>query len=304
MEDNGRKGIILAGGKGTRLWPITSGVSKQLLPIYNKPSIYYPLTTLMLSGIREFLIIVNPSDLNNFRALLKDGQHLGISINYEIQSNPNGIAEAFIIGEKFIGKSDVALILGDNFFYGNSLSQILNQASKKNQGATIFASEVKDPNRYGVVDFDKDLKIKSITEKPLKPQSNYAITGIYYYDNKVVEYSKTLKPSRRGELEITDINKLYMDEGNLVVEKMSRGMTWLDTGTLESLHEASSYIRALEKRQGLKIGCPEEIAWRLGYINDNELNLLSENLLKSGYGNYLKSILKEGRKQSNIFGII
>ena len=291
MEDNGRKGIILAGGKGTRLWPITSGVSKQLLPIYNKPSIYYPLTTLMLSGIREFLIIVNPSDLNNFRALLKDGQHLGISINYEIQSNPNGIAEAFIIGEKFIGKSDVALILGDNFFYGNSLSQILNQASKKSQGATIFASEVKDPNRYGVVDFDKDLKIKSITEKPLKPQSNYAITGIYYYDNKVVEYSKTLKPSRRGELEITDINMIYLKNNELEVNLFGRAILWLDTGTFDSLYEAGSLVKSIEIKQRFMIGCPEEISWRMGWIKDNQLLSLANKYNKNEYGEYLKSLI-------------
>ena len=291
MEDNGRKGIILAGGKGTRLWPITSGVSKQLLPIYNKPSIYYPLTTLMLSGIREFLIIVNPSDLNNFRALLRDGQHLGISINYEIQSNPNGIAEAFIIGEKFIGKSDVALILGDNFFYGNSLSQILSQASKKSQGATIFASEVKDPNRYGVVDFDKDLKIKSITEKPLKPQSNYAITGIYYYDNKVLEYSKTLKPSRRGELEITDINMIYLKNNELEVNLFGRAILWLDTGTFDSLYEAGSLVKSIEKKQRFMIGCPEEISWRMGWIKDNQLLSLAEKYNKNEYGEYLKSLI-------------
>ena len=291
MEDNGRKGIILAGGKGTRLWPITSGVSKQLLPIYNKPSIYYPLTTLMLSGIREFLIIVNPSDLNNFRALLRDGQHLGISINYEIQSNPNGIAEAFIIGEKFIGKSDVALILGDNFFYGNSLSQILSQASKKSHGATIFASEVKDPNRYGVVDFDKNLKIKSITEKPLKPQSNYAITGIYYYDNKVVEYSKTLKPSRRGELEITDINMIYLKNNELEVNLFGRAILWLDTGTFDSLYEAGSLVKSIEKKQRFMIGCPEEISWRMGWIKDNQLLSLAEKYNKNEYGEYLKSLI-------------
>ncbi len=291
MEDNGRKGIILAGGKGTRLWPLTSGVSKQLLPIYNKPSIYYPLTTLMLSGIREFLIIVNPSDLNNFRALLRDGKHLGISINYEIQSNPNGIAEAFIIGEKFIGKSDVALILGDNFFYGNSLSQILSQASKKSQGATIFASEVKDPNRYGVVDFDKDLKIKSITEKPSKPQSNYAITGIYYYDNKVLEYSKTLKPSRRGELEITDINMIYLKNKELEVNLFGRAILWLDTGTFDSLYEAGSLVKSIEKKQRFMIGCPEEISWRKGWIKDNQLLSLADKYNKNEYGEYLKSLI-------------
>ncbi len=291
MKDKGRKGIILAGGKGTRLWPITSGVSKQLLPIYNKPSIYYPLTTLMLSGIREFLIIVNPSDLNNFRSLLRDGKHLGISIDYEIQSNPNGIAEAFIIGEKFIEKSNVALILGDNFFYGNSLSQILSQASIKSEGATIFASEVKDPYRYGVVDFDKDLKVKSITEKPLKPTSNFAITGIYYYDNKVIEYSKTLKPSRRGELEITDINMIYLNNNELEVNLFGRAILWLDTGTFDSLYEAGSLVKSIEQKQRFMIGCPEEISWRMGWINDKELLSLANKYNKNEYGEYLKSLI-------------
>ena len=294
MKGNGRKGIILAGGKGTRLWPVTSGVSKQLLPIYNKPSIYYPLTTLMLSGIREFLIIVNPLDLNNFRSLLRDGKHLGISIDYEIQSNPNGIAEAFIIGENFIGKSDVALILGDNFFYGNSLSQILSRASEKSEGATIFASEVKDPDRYGVVDFDKNLKIKSITEKPLKPKSNYAITGIYYYDNKVIEYSKTLKPSGRGELEITDINMIYLKNNELEVNLFGRAILWLDTGTFDSLYEAGSLVKSIEQKQRFMIGCPEEISWRMGWIDGKELLSLANKYNKNEYGEYLKSLINSG----------
>ena len=291
MKEGNRKGIILAGGKGTRLWPATLGVSKQLLPIYNKPSIYYPLTTLMLSGIREFLIIVNPLDLNNFKSLLGDGKHLGISIDYEIQYNPNGIAEAFIIGEKFIGNSDVALILGDNFFYGNSLSNLLTKASKRNKGATIFASEVKDPERYGVVDFDRNLKIKSINEKPSKPQSNFAITGIYFYDNKVIEYSKNLNPSKRGELEITDINMIYLENKELEVNLFGRAIIWLDTGTFDSLYEAGSLVKSIEQKQRFKIGSPEEISWRMKWINDKELLLLANKYNKNEYGEYLKSLI-------------
>ena len=291
MKEGNRKGIILAGGKGTRLWPVTLGVSKQLLPIYNKPSIYYPLTTLMLSGIREFLIIVNPLDLNNFKSLLGDGKHLGISIDYEIQCNPNGIAEAFIIGEKFIGNSDVALILGDNFFYGNSLSNLLTKASKRNTGATIFASEVKDPERYGVVDFDRNFKIKSINEKPSKPQSNFAITGIYFYDNKVIEYSKNLNPSKRGELEITDINMIYLENKELEVNLFGRAIIWLDTGTFDSLYEAGSLVKSIEQKQRFKIGSPEEISWRMKWINDKELLLLANKYNKNEYGEYLKSLI-------------
>ena len=291
MKEGNRKGIILAGGKGTRLWPVTLGVSKQLLPIYNKPSIYYPLTTLMLSGIREFLIIVNPLDLNNFKSLLGDGKHLGISIDYEIQYNPNGIAEAFIIGEKFIGNSDVALILGDNFFYGNSLSNLLTKASKRNKGATIFASEVKDPERYGVVDFDRNLKIKSINEKPSKPQSNFAITGIYFYDNKVIEYSKNLNPSKRGELEITDINMIYLENKELEVNLFGRAIIWLDTGTFDSLYEAGSLVKSIEQKQRFKIGSPEEISWRMKWINDKELLSLANKYNKNEYGEYLKSLI-------------
>ena len=291
MKEGNRKGIILAGGKGTRLWPVTLGVSKQLLPIYNKPSIYYPLTTLMLSGIREFLIIVNPLDLNNFKSLLGDGKHLGISIDYEIQCNPNGIAEAFIIGEKFIGNSDVALILGDNFFYGNSLSNLLTKASKRNKGATIFASEVKDPERYGVVDFDSNLKIKSINEKPSKPQSNFAITGIYFYDNKVIEYSKNLNPSKRGELEITDINMIYLENKELEVNLFGRAIIWLDTGTFDSLYEAGSLVKSIEQKQRFKIGSPEEISWRMKWINDKELLSLANKYNKNEYGEYLKSLI-------------
>ena len=298
------KGIILAGGTGSRLQPITNVVSKQLLPVYDKPMIYYPLSTLMLAGIKDILIIISPCDKDLFYKLLGDGSQFGIKIKYEIQKRPEGIAQSFLIGKDFIKDSNVALILGDNLFHGDNLINSLQNSFNINKVASIFVYPVSDPERYGVVEFNSEGKAYSIREKPKNPKSKFAITGLYFYDNTVIKKAEELKPSIRGELEITDINKLYMDEGNLVVEKMSRGMTWLDTGTLESLHEASSYIRALEKRQGLKIGCPEEIAWRLGYINDNELNLLSENLLKSGYGNYLKSILKEGRKQSNIFGII
>ena len=292
------KGIILAGGTGSRLYPITNVVSKQLLPVYDKPMIYYPLSTLMLAGIKDILIITSPNDKESFYKLLGNGSKFGIKISYEVQNRPEGIAQSFIIGKKFIKDSKVALILGDNLFHGYSLINSLQNCFNLKKGASIFVYPVSDPERYGVVEFNDEGKAYSIEEKPSNPKSKFAITGLYFYDNSVVHKAEKLKPSKRGELEITDINKLYMNEGELVVEKMSRGMTWLDTGTLESLHEASSYIRALEKRQGLKICCPEEIAWRMGYIKDKELNLLSENLLKSGYGDYLKSILKENRKQS------
>jgi len=291
MEENCRKGIILAGGKGTRLRPITLGICKQLLPLYNKPSIYYPLTTLMLSGIREFLIIVNPEDLNSFKSLLGNGKHLGISISYEIQKEPNGIAQAFIIGEKFIGNSNVALILGDNFFYGNSLPDILVKSSKQKEGATIFASEVIDPERYGVVDFDKDFNVRSIIEKPKNPKTNFAITGLYFYDNKVVEYSKLLKPSKRGELEITDLNIIYLKNKELNVNLFGRAIIWHDTGTFDSLFETSSLIKSIENKQRLRIGCPEEIAWRMGWINNNELMSSVENYEANEYGKYLKDLI-------------
>ena len=293
---NERKGIILAGGTGSRLHPITNVISKQLLPIYDKPMIYYPLSTLMLSGIRNILIITCPEDKDLFYKLLGDGSQFGIKVNYEIQKRPEGIAQSIIIGKNFIKDSSVALILGDNIFHGDNLIKNLQNGFNHNRGASIFVYPVSDPERYGVVEFNKKGKVYSIEEKPKNPKSKFAITGLYFYDNTVIDKAEKLKPSNRGELEITDLNKLYMDEGELKVEKLSRGMTWLDTGTLDSLHEASSYIRSLEKRQGLKIGCPEEIAWRMGYINDKELNLLSENLLKSGYGDYLKSILQEEGK--------
>ena len=292
---NDRKGIILAGGTGSRLYPITNVISKQLLPVYDKPMIYYPLSTLMLAGIRNILIITCPEDRDLFYKLLGDGSQFGIKVNYEIQKRPEGIAQSIIIGKNFIKDSNVALILGDNIFHGDNLIKNLQNGFNHNRGASIFVYPVSDPERYGVVEFNKKGKVYSIEEKPKNPKSKFAITGLYFYDNTVIDKAEKLKPSNRGELEITDLNKLYMDEGELKVEKLSRGMTWLDTGTLDSLHEASSYIRSLEKRQGLKIGCPEEIAWRMGYINDKELNLLSENLLKSGYGDYLKSILQEER---------
>ena len=293
---NDRKGIILAGGTGSRLYPITNVISKQLLPVYDKPMIYYPLSTLMLAGIRNILIITCPGDRDLFYKLLGDGSQFGIKVNYEIQKKPEGIAQSIIIGKNFIKDSNVALILGDNIFHGDNLIKNLQNGFNHNRGASIFVYPVSDPERYGVVEFNKKGKVYSIEEKPKNPKSKFAITGLYFYDNTVIDKAEKLKPSNRGELEITDLNKLYMNEGELKVEKLSRGMTWLDTGTLDSLHEASSYIRSLEKRQGLKIGCPEEIAWRMGYINDKELNLLSENLLKSGYGDYLKSILQEEGK--------
>ena len=293
---NDRKGIILAGGTGSRLHPITNVISKQLLPVYDKPMIYYPLSTLMLAGIRNILIITCPEDRDLFYKLLGDGSQFGIKVNYEIQKRPEGIAQSIIIGKNFIKDSNVALILGDNIFHGDNLIKNLQNGFNHNRGASIFVYPVSDPERYGVVEFNKKGKVYSIEEKPKNTKSKFAITGLYFYDNTVIDKAEKLKPSNRGELEITDLNKLYMDEGELKVEKLSRGMTWLDTGTLDSLHEASSYIRSLEKRQGLKIGCPEEIAWRMGYINDKELNLLSENLLKSGYGDYLKSILQEEGK--------
>ena len=288
-----RKGIILSGGTGSRLQPITNVVCKQLLPVYDKPMIYYPLSTLMLAGIKDILIITTVQDKDLFFKLLGDGSQFGIRISYETQKKPEGIAQAFIIGKEFINESNVTLILGDNLYHGNYLINQLQKSFIRKKGATIFAYPVSDPERYGVVEFDLDGKAYRVEEKPKNPKSKFAITGLYFYDCTVVAKAETLKPSERGELEITDLNNLYMEEGELMVEKMNRGMTWLDTGTLDSLHEASSYIRSLEKRQGLKIGCPEEIAWRMGFINDEELKKLSNNLLKSGYGDYLKSIIEE-----------
>ena len=290
-----RKGIILAGGNGSRLYPITKATSKQLIPVYDKPMIYYPLSTLMLAGIRDILIITSPKDNENFIDLLGNGSQFGITIKYKIQSKPEGIAQAFLIAEDFIENSSVALILGDNIFHGDFFVNKLQKSYLLNEGATIFAYSVSDPERYGVVEFDSKGIAYNIEEKPKNPKSKFAITGLYFYDNTVIEKAKTIKPSYRGELEITDLNKMYMKEGKLIVEKMNRGMTWLDTGTTDSLHEASAYIRSLEKRQGLKIGCPEEVAWRVGFINDEQLYSISINLTKSGYGKYLQKILNEGK---------
>ena len=291
-----RKGIILAGGNGSRLHPITKVISKQLIPIYDKPMIYYPLSTIMLAGIKDILIITTPHDNESFKKLLGNGSQFGINISYEIQKKPEGIAQAFLIGEEFIDNSSVTLILGDNLFHGDFFVNKLQKNYHLIEGASIFAYSVVNPERYGVLEFDSKGIAKNIEEKPRNPKSKFAITGLYFYDNSVVEKAKKIKPSNRGELEITDINKMYIQEGKLIVEKMNRGMTWLDTGTTDSLHEASSYIRLLEKRQGLKIGCPEEVSWRMGYINDDQLYSLSTDLIKSGYGEYLRSILYENKK--------
>ncbi len=286
-----RKGIILAGGTGTRLYPLTSSVSKQLMPVYDKPMIHYSLSTLMLSGIRDILIITTERDLSNFKKLIGDGDQYGISIQYAIQSKPDGLAQAFLIGEDFIENSNVALILGDNLFHGTDLTTQLDKASKRKEGGTIFAYPVDDPERYGVVEFDEEGKAISLIEKPKDPRSKYAITGIYFYDNSVIEKAKKLRPSSRGELEITDINLAYLKEGKLNVEIFGRGMAWLDTGTFDTLQEAGIYVAALQKRQGLKIGCPEEIAWRLGWINDIQLKKIAKPLIKSGFGKYLMNLL-------------
>ena len=286
-----RKGIILAGGTGSRLFPITLAISKQLMPVYDKPMIYYPLSTLMLSGIRDFLIISNPNNLSAFKNLLGDGKSLGLNIKYAPQERPDGIAQALLIGEEFLAGAPVALILGDNLFHGNDLIPKLEKAVSKDKGGTIFAYPVSDPHRYGVVNIDDKGIPVSIEEKPHNPKSRYAITGLYFYDNSAILKAKNLKPSARGELEISTINEMFLKESKLEVEIMGRGMAWLDTGTLESLSEASDYIKALEKRQGLKIGSPEEVAWRKGWINDNELKDLANKLNSSNYGDYLLEIL-------------
>ncbi len=287
-----RKGIILAGGTGSRLFPMTKVISKQLLPVYDKPMIFYPLSTLMLAGISEILIITTPNDLNSFKSLLGSGEKIGVRISYSTQPEPNGIAQAFIVGEEFIANSPVALILGDNIFYGQGMSNILKNANKKTC-SSIFAYRVVDPKRYGVVEFSKDLKARGIEEKPENPKSKFAITGIYFYDNTAVEKAKTLKASERGELEITDLNKLYLKENSLNVEVLNRGIAWLDTGTVDSLQEASQFIRTIEHRQGYKIGCPEEIAWRNGWINNYQLENIAKSYLKSGYGDYLLSLMED-----------
>ncbi len=287
-----RKGIILAGGNGTRLAPITSVLSKQLIPVYDKPMIFYPLSTLMLAGIRDILIITTPRDLEAFKTLLGDGKKLGIKISYKVQPRPEGIAQSFILAEDFLEGSPAALILGDNIFYGNELVTLLKEANETFEKSTVFAYKVKDPERYGVITFNKEGLAQSIEEKPRFPKSNYVVTGVYFYDSKVVEYSKSLKPSKRGELEITDLNQIYLNKGQLNVKLMGRGLAWLDTGTFDSLNEASVFIKTLEQRQGMKVGSPEEVAWRQEWINDSDLKLLAKPLKKSGYGKYLIDIIK------------